>query len=112
MTDSYERIKSAKLKKEIKWYTYVDSCLNSKLLDFMDEYEIKNQAKVIRNFVNYTIDYFTAIFKKLYYEPQSYNEIELDDLIKKAIDAYEIGNGFQEEIKQRIEIPIKIEGAS
>ncbi len=108
MTDSYERIKSDKLKKEIKWYTYVDSCLNSKLQDFMDEYEIKNQAKVIRNFVNYGIDYFTAMLKKnLHNDPQGYNESELDDLIRKAIGAYEIGNGFQEEIKQRIS-PLKL----
>ena len=108
MTDCYENIKPGKLKKEIKWYTYVDSPLNSKLQDFMEEYEIKNQAKVIRNFVNYGIDYFTAILQKnLHNDPQNYDEIELDNLIRKAIDTYEIGNGFQEEIRQRIS-PLKL----
>ena len=84
MTDGYENIKSGKMKKEIKWYTYVDSHLNSKIQDFMDEYGIKNQAKVIRNFVNYGIDYFTAILKKnSHNDTQNYDEIELDSSRKK-----------------------------
>jgi len=31
MTNNYENMKSGKLKKDIKWYTYVDSYLDSKL---------------------------------------------------------------------------------
>ncbi|MHA2035125.1 MAG: response regulator [Promethearchaeota archaeon] len=108
MADSYEKIKSDKLKKEIKWYTYVDSHLNSKLQDFMDEYDIKNQAKVIRNFVNYGIDYFAAILEKnSHNNAQRYNEIEIDNLIRKAIEKYEIGNCFQQEIKQKLS-PLKM----
>jgi CheY-like chemotaxis protein len=108
MTDSYERIKSGKLKKEIKWYTYVDSNLDSKLQDFMEEYEIKNQAKIIRNFVNCGINYVNAIFRKQPYKnSQNYDEVELDNLIRKAIDTYEIDNNFQEELKQKLS-PLKL----
>jgi len=108
MTDSYESIKNGKLKKNIKWYTYVDSQLDSKLQEFMDEYEIKNQAKVIRNFVNYSIDYIKAIVeKKSCKEIQNFDETELDTLIRKAIEEYEIGNNFHEELKQKIS-PLKV----
>lgn len=108
MTDSFESIKNGKLKKDIKWYTYVDSQLDSKLQKFMDEYEIKNQAKIIRNFVNYTIDYINAIFeKKPCEEAQNFDETEIDALIRKAIEEYEIGNHFHEELKQRLS-PLKI----
>ncbi|GAG38770.1 unnamed protein product, partial [marine sediment metagenome] len=108
MADNYENMKSGKLKKDIKWYTYVDSYLDSKLKDFMEEYKINNQAKIIRNCVNYCIDYLIAIFqKKSYDDPQSYDEIELDNLIRKAIKGYEIGNSFHEELKQKIS-PLKV----
>ncbi|NVM20048.1 MAG: response regulator [Candidatus Lokiarchaeota archaeon] len=108
MTNSYESIKNGKLKKDIKWYTYVDSHLDSKLQQFMDEYEIKNQAKIIRNFVNYSIDYINAIFeKKSCDEAQSFDETEIDALIRKAIEEYEIGNHFHEELKQRLS-PLKV----
>jgi CheY-like chemotaxis protein len=74
----------------------------------MEEYKINNQAKIIRNCVNYCIDYLIAIFqKKSYDDPQSYDEIELDNLIRKAIKGYEIGNSFHEELKQKIS-PLKV----
>jgi len=108
MVNSYESIKNGKLKKDIKWYTYVDSQLDSKLQEFMEEYEIKNQAKIIRNFVNYSIDYIKAIVeKKSCSEAQNYDETELDILIKKAIEEYEIGNNFHEELKQKLS-PLKV----
>ena len=108
MTDVYENIKCYKLKKSIKWYTYVDSYLDSKLKDFMEEYKINNQAKVIRTCVNYCIDYLHAIFqKKSHKDPQSFDEIELDSLIRKAINKYEIGNGFHTELKQKLS-PLKL----
>jgi len=108
MTDRYDNINPGKLKKDIKWYTYVDSYLDSKLKDFMEEYEINNQAKIIRDFVNYGIDYSNAIFqKKSHNDPQKYDETELDNLIRKAIDGYEIGNNFHEEIKQKLS-PLKV----
>ena len=106
MTD--RDIKPGKMKKNIKWYTYVDSILDSKLKEFMEEYEIKNQAKIIRDFVNYGIDYSNAIFqKKSREDPEKYDETELDNLIRKAIDGYEIGNGFHEELKQKLS-PLKL----
>ena len=108
MTNCYENIKQGKLKKDIKWYTYVDSYLDSKLKDFMEEYKINNQAKIIRNCVNYSIDYLNAIIeKKPCDDPQQYDEAELDNLIRKAINGYEIGNSFQEELKQKIS-PLKV----
>ena len=108
MTDCYNKIKPTKLKKDIKWYTYVDSCLDSKLRDFMCEYKINNQAKIIRNCVNHCIDYVDAIFqKKSQDDPQKYDEAELDNLIRKAIDGYEIGSSFHEEIKQKLS-PLKV----
>ncbi|NHJ20901.1 MAG: response regulator [Candidatus Lokiarchaeota archaeon] len=108
MVYSYENMKNGKLKKDIKWYTYVDSRLDSKLQEFMDEYEITNQAKIIRTFVDYSIDYIKAIVeKKACYDIQNYNESELDALIRKAIEEYEIGNNFYEELKQKIS-PLKV----
>ena len=108
MVSNNEIIKNGKLKKDIKWYTYVDSHLDSKLQEFMEEYEIKNQAKIIRNFVNYSIDYIKAIVqKKSCSEPNDYDETELDTLIRKAIEEYEIGNTFHEELKQRLS-PLKV----
>ncbi len=108
MTKCYENINSGKLKKDIKWYTYVDSYLDSKLKDFMEEYKINNQAKIRRNCVNYSIDYLNAIIeKKSCDDPQQYDEAELDNLIRKAINGYEIGNSFQEELKQKIS-PLKL----
>ncbi len=108
MTDSYEIRKPNKLKKDIKWYTYVDSYLDSKLKNFMDDYQIKNQAKLIRNFVNYGIDYLNAVFQKNSHgNPQKYDEIELNNLIRKAIDGYEVGNNFHEELKQNLS-PLKL----
>ena len=53
-------------------------------------------------------DYLEAIFQKnSQNDPQSYDEIELDNLIRKAIKSYEFGNGFHEELKQRLS-PLKV----
>lgn len=108
MVNSNESIKSGKLKKDIKWYTYVDTRLDSKLQKFMNEYDIKNQAKIIRNFVNYSIDYINAIFeKKACRDSQNFDETEIDTLIRKAIEEYEIGNDFHEQLKQKLS-PLKV----
>jgi CheY-like chemotaxis protein len=108
MTNNYENLKAGKMKKDIKWYTYVDSYLDSKLKNFMEEYDIKNQAKLIRNFVNYSIDYINAILQKnSHSNPLNYDETELNTLIKKAIATFEIGNGFHEGLRQKI-APLKL----
>ena len=36
MVNNYENKRSVKIKKDIKWYTYVDSSLDSKLKEFME----------------------------------------------------------------------------
>ncbi|MFX1567379.1 MAG: PleD family two-component system response regulator [Promethearchaeota archaeon] len=108
MTISYQNTKPLKLKKNIKWYTYVDSSLDLKLKVFMEEYRLNNQARIIRDFVNHCIDYFEAMFKKKSYnDPQVYDEKELDNLIKKAITTYENGNNFHGELKQKLS-PLKL----
>ena len=56
--------KTEKERKEIKWYTYVDSGLDSKLKQFMEQYNIKNQSKIIRNFVNFYLDNVHQILQK------------------------------------------------
>ena len=108
MTNSYENTKFAKLKKNIKWYTYVDSSLDLKLKMFMEEYGLNNQARIIRNLVNYCIDYVEEMFKKnSHIDPQIYNEKKIDKLIRDAIKTYEISNGFYEELKQKLS-PLKV----
>jgi CheY-like chemotaxis protein len=110
MTKCYENTKPGKMKmkKDVKWYTYVDAYLDAKLKDYMEEYKIKNQSKLLRNFVNYGIDYFNAMFqKKLNKDPQSYDEAELDKLVREAIETYQMGNGFHEELRQKIS-PLKM----
>ncbi|MFW9900358.1 MAG: PleD family two-component system response regulator, partial [Candidatus Thorarchaeota archaeon] len=108
MTISYQNKKPVKLKKNIKWYTYVDSSLDLKLKVFMEEYRLNNQARIIRNFVNHFMDYFEAMFKKnSYNDPQVYDEKKIDNLIREAIKTYEIGNSFYEELKQKLS-PLKV----
>ncbi|MFX0156251.1 MAG: PleD family two-component system response regulator [Candidatus Hodarchaeota archaeon] len=108
MTLGYDKIKSGKLKKDVKWYTYVDSYLDSKLREFMKEYNLTNQANIIRNCVDHCIDYFKEMFKKRSHrDHQNYDESELDDLIRKAIKEYEFGDGFHEILKQKLS-PLKL----
>ncbi|MFX0024053.1 MAG: PleD family two-component system response regulator [Candidatus Hermodarchaeota archaeon] len=96
------------MKKDIKWYSYVDPYLDTKLKEFMEEYKIKNQAKLIRTFVNNTIDYIDTVFqKKPLNGPSTYDEEYFNDYIKKAIESYELDNGFYEEFKQKLS-PLKL----
>jgi len=74
----------------------------------MEEFKIKNQAKLIRAFVNNNIDYIYEVFQKRPLNgPKKYDENYFDDFIKKAIDTYELGNGFYEELKQKLS-PLKL----
>ncbi|MFW9948968.1 MAG: response regulator [Candidatus Thorarchaeota archaeon] len=99
---------SVKVKKDIKWYSYVSSKLDIKFKDFMDNFNINNQAKLIRTFVNNSIDYINAVFQKKPLEGQkNYNEKYFDEYIRKAIDQYEDNNGFYEELKQKLS-PLKL----
>ena len=97
-----------KLKKEIKWYTYVDSRLDSKLKNFMSEHGFHNQAKMMRKCVNNFIDYANVIYqKKSIKEIDKFGEEDLDQFIRAAINTYEDGDNFQEELKQKIS-PLKV----
>ena len=98
--------KLEKEKKEIKWYTYVDSALDGKLKQFMEQYNIKNQAKVIRNFVNFYLDNVYQIIQKDF-ERKEYDEELINDSIREAIDTFELHTTFHEELKQKIS-PLKV----
>ena len=95
-----------KSKKEIKWYTYVDSELDNKLTEFMKQYNIKNQAKVIRSCVNDYLEYVKEILQKNI-ETKEYNDEYINDFIREAIIAYEPKNKLFEELKQKLS-PLKI----
>jgi CheY-like chemotaxis protein len=94
-------------KKEIKWYSYVDPGLDAKLKDFMKEFKVNNQARLIRTFVNNNIDYVSAIFQKKPLNAKKYEEKYFDDFIREAINGHESGNGFYEELKQKLS-PLKL----
>ncbi len=97
-----------KLKKDVKWYTYVDSSLDSKLKQFMSKHGVRNQAKIMRSCVSNFIDYATISYqKKSKKESSELNEEQLDQFIRDAIIAYEDGDNFQEELKQKIS-PLKV----
>jgi CheY-like chemotaxis protein len=98
-----------KTKKEIKWYSYVNPVLDTKLKNFMDKFKINNQAKCIRTFVNNNIDYINAIYQKIsqFTGSHKYDETYFDDFIRNAIENYENGNGFHQELKQKLS-PLKL----
>ncbi|MFX1436475.1 MAG: response regulator [Promethearchaeota archaeon] len=74
----------------------------------MEEFAIKNQANLIRTFVNNSIDYISVVLEKIpFYGSEKYNEKYVDDFIRKAIEKYEDGNGFHEELKQKVS-PLKL----
>ncbi|MFX1558704.1 MAG: hypothetical protein ACFFC9_15740, partial [Promethearchaeota archaeon] len=94
-----------KSKKDVKWYTYVDSELDTKLKEFMELYNIKKQAKLIRDCVNYYIDYVKLVLQK-HTEKEEYNDKYIDDFIRKAINYYELNIAYYEELKQKVS-PLK-----
>jgi len=95
-----------KSKKDVKWYAYVDTELDTKLKEFMERYNIKKQAKVIRDSVNYYIDYVKQVLQK-YPERKEYNDKYIDDFIRKAINIYELNMNYYEELKQKLS-PLKM----
>jgi len=72
----------------------------------MEQYKIKNQAKIIRDSVNYYIDYVYQILQKNF-ERNEYNEKSINDSIREAIDAFEFHTTFNEELKQKLS-PLKV----
>jgi CheY-like chemotaxis protein len=74
----------------------------------MEEFKLTNQAKLIRTFVNNHIDYIQAICQKNTVNPSTeYDSKNFYEFINKAIDVYEVGNGFYEELKQKLS-PLKL----
>lgn len=94
-----------KSKKDVKWYTYVDSELDTKLKEFMEQYNIKKQAKVIRDSVNHYINYVKLALQK-HTEKEEYDDKYIDDFIRKAINYYELNIAYYEELKQKLS-PLK-----
>jgi CheY-like chemotaxis protein len=94
-------MKSNKEKKEKKWFTYVDSTFDKRVKKFMNQYNIKNQAKLIRDSVKSYIDSTQLILEKDI-EAKDYNEKYVDDLIKKAINSFIVNSTLYEELKQKI----------
>ena len=40
------------VRKDVKWYSYVEPYLDAKLKNFMEGFKINNQARLIRTFVD------------------------------------------------------------
>ncbi|MFX1420509.1 MAG: PleD family two-component system response regulator [Promethearchaeota archaeon] len=72
----------------------------------MDQYNIKNQAKIIRDSVNNYIDYVYQIVQKDI-ERKEYNEKAINETIRKAIETFEFKANFNEELKQKLS-PLKL----
>jgi len=72
----------------------------------MEQYEIKNQAKIIRDSVNSYIDYANQILQKNT-EGKKYNEKDVNDSIREAIDDFELSTTFYNDIKQKLS-PLKV----
>ena len=72
----------------------------------MEQYNIKNQAKVIRNFVNSYLDNVYQILQKDI-ESKEYDEKSINDSIREAIDTFELHTTFHEELKQNLS-PLKV----
>jgi CheY-like chemotaxis protein len=95
-----------KSKKDVKWYTYVDSELDNKLKYFMEEHNVKIQAKIIRDCVNYYMDYVNYVLDKTS-EKNEYDERYINKFIKEAIDFHDLNKSLYEELKQRLS-PLKV----
>jgi CheY-like chemotaxis protein len=101
-----EPVEKRKSKKDVKWYTYVDSELDNKLSEFMDQHKIKNQAKVIRDCVNFYLDYVERVLQKIP-EKNIYDGEVIDNFIREAINGYELSTTFYKELKQKLS-PLKV----
>lgn len=98
--------KKEKSKKDVKWYTYVDSELDNKLKDFMEEYDIKKQAQIIRDSVNNYINFVEHVLKQPF-EKREYNKRYINNYIIDAVNLYEINKTLYEELRQRLS-PLKL----
>ena len=72
----------------------------------MEQYNIKNQAKIIRNSVKSYLDNVYQIIEKDM-EKNEYDEEAINDSIREAIDTFELRTTFHEELKQKLS-PLKV----
>ena len=98
-------IESQNSKKNIKWYTYVDSSLNQKLKNFMEQFNLSKQAKIIRDSVNSYIDFVQEVYSKEL-DSDKYDKNHVHQFITNAIENHEIFPYFYEDLKQRLS-PLK-----
>jgi len=72
----------------------------------MEQYNIKNQAKIIRNSVKIYLDSIYQILEKDI-EKKEYDEESINNYIREAIENFELHTTFHEELKQKIS-PLKV----
>ena len=100
-----EQPSKKKLKKNIKWNTYVDANLDEKLKAFMERFEISNQAKTLRQSVACFID--SISFLDNYKTPIPPKDFEkMQGLLREAVRTYYPGTNLFGEIKQQLS-PLK-----
>jgi len=72
----------------------------------MKQYNIKNQAKIIRDSVNQYLDYVYEILQKDI-KRKEYDEEFINESIREAIETFELHSVFYQELKQKIS-PLKV----
>ena len=74
----------------------------------MEQFNIKNQAKIIRNSVKSYLDNVNQILEKdINIERKEYNAESINDSIREAIDTFELHTTFHEELKHKLS-PLKV----
>ena len=72
----------------------------------MEQYHIKNQAKIIRNSVKSYLDNVYQILEKDM-EGKEYDEESINESIREAINTFDLHSTFHEELKQKLS-PLKV----
>ncbi|MBD3214312.1 MAG: response regulator [Candidatus Lokiarchaeota archaeon] len=98
--------KDDSLKKDIKWYTYVNHNLDNTLNNFIDKYNIKSKAELIRKSVSSYLTYVELITENYFEDIQPF-DVKIDEIISTALGDYKKYEGSYEELKQNIS-PLKI----
>jgi len=74
----------------------------------MASFNIKNQAKLIRMFVNNNIDYINTIYRKeVTIEPKGFNQSYINEFILDAINNHDVESSFYDDLKQKLS-PLKL----
>lgn len=94
-----------KLKKDIKWNTYVDANLDSSLKKFMKTHNITNQARLIRNSVKTYIE-LVEYLNQIKTDLPNYDAKRISSLFRKALEEFNPESNLFGDLKQKIS-PIK-----